>query len=175
MLTNTFQLAQRTPGQPGRHSTGCVHRLAGQEWLSGDIRTNQKHLAVASGRPCNIYWSATRWTLPALPKTWQQLMASPSAVPGTMWRTCIFWWKDKNDDDLTTSNRIQTLEASLQSGYLLPRPRISWRKVQCLYIDTYHWFLCDHPCQLSHCPHWRCPGGLHGLPHSSTSNGHRSK
>ena len=29
-LTNTSQLAQRTPGQPGRHSTGCVHRLAGQ-------------------------------------------------------------------------------------------------------------------------------------------------
>ena len=24
------QLAQRTPGQPGRHSTGCVHRLASQ-------------------------------------------------------------------------------------------------------------------------------------------------
>ena len=31
VLTNTFQLAQRIPGQPGRHSTGCVHRLAGQE------------------------------------------------------------------------------------------------------------------------------------------------
>ena len=34
VLTNTSQLAQRNPGQPGRHSTGCVHRLAGQdlEW-----------------------------------------------------------------------------------------------------------------------------------------------
>ena len=32
VLTNTSQLAQRIPGQPGRHSTGCVHRLAGQEW-----------------------------------------------------------------------------------------------------------------------------------------------
>ena len=31
VLTNTSQLAQRTPGQPGRHSTGYVHRLAGQE------------------------------------------------------------------------------------------------------------------------------------------------
>ena len=31
VLTNTSQLAQITPGQPGRHSTGCVHRLAGQE------------------------------------------------------------------------------------------------------------------------------------------------
>ena len=31
VLTNTFQLAQRTPGQPGRHSTDCVHRSAGQE------------------------------------------------------------------------------------------------------------------------------------------------
>ena len=30
VLTNTFQLAQRIPGQPGRHSTGCVHRLVGQ-------------------------------------------------------------------------------------------------------------------------------------------------
>ena len=31
VLTNTSQLAQRIPGQPGRHSTGCAHRLAGQE------------------------------------------------------------------------------------------------------------------------------------------------
>ena len=31
VLTNTSQLAQRIPGQPGRHSTGCVHRLSGQE------------------------------------------------------------------------------------------------------------------------------------------------
>ena len=31
VLTNTSQLAQRIPGQPGRHSTGCEHRLAGQE------------------------------------------------------------------------------------------------------------------------------------------------
>ena len=31
VLTNTFQLAQRTRRQPGRHSTGCVHRVAGQE------------------------------------------------------------------------------------------------------------------------------------------------
>ena len=31
VLTNTSQLAQRTPGQPGRHSAGCVHRLVGQE------------------------------------------------------------------------------------------------------------------------------------------------
>ena len=31
VLTNTSQLAQRNPGQPGRHSTGCVPRLAGQE------------------------------------------------------------------------------------------------------------------------------------------------
>ena len=30
-LTNTSQLAQRITGQPGRNSTGCVHRLAGQE------------------------------------------------------------------------------------------------------------------------------------------------
>ena len=30
-LTNISQLAQRIPGQPGRLSTGCVHRLAGQE------------------------------------------------------------------------------------------------------------------------------------------------
>ena len=32
-LTNTSQLAQRIPGQPGRHSTGCVHRMAGQEYI----------------------------------------------------------------------------------------------------------------------------------------------
>ena len=31
VLTNTSQLAQRVPGQPGRHSTGCVHGLTGQE------------------------------------------------------------------------------------------------------------------------------------------------
>ena len=31
VLTNPSQLAQIIPGQPGRHSTGCVHRLAGQE------------------------------------------------------------------------------------------------------------------------------------------------
>ena len=31
MLTNTSHLAQTTPGQPGRHSTGCVHWLAGQD------------------------------------------------------------------------------------------------------------------------------------------------
>ena len=30
-LTNTSQVAQRIPGQPGRHSTGCGHRSAGQE------------------------------------------------------------------------------------------------------------------------------------------------
>ena len=29
VLTNTSQLAQRIPGLPGRHSTGCVHRLVG--------------------------------------------------------------------------------------------------------------------------------------------------
>ena len=71
VLTNTSQLAQRTPGQPGRHSTGCGHRLASQEWTckSGDIQTNQKRVTVASGRLCNIYWSAPLWTLPALPKT----------------------------------------------------------------------------------------------------------
>ena len=84
VLTNTFQLAQRFPGQPGRHWTGCVHRLAGQEWTcqSGAIQTKQRLLTVASGRLCNTYWSASWWTLPALPMTWQWLMASPSAVPG---------------------------------------------------------------------------------------------
>ena len=82
--SNTSQLAQRNPGQPGRHSTGCVPRLAGQEstcW-SGDFPPNQKPVTVASGRPCNTYWSAPWWTLPALPKTWQRLTTSPSAVPG---------------------------------------------------------------------------------------------
>ena len=45
------------PWQPGRHSTGCVHRLAGQEWTcySGDFQTNKKPVTVASGTPCNIY------------------------------------------------------------------------------------------------------------------------
>ena len=83
-LTNTSQLAQRTPGQPGRHSTGCVHRLAAQEWTcwSGDFPKNKKPVTLASGRPCNTYWSAPWWTLPALPMTWQWLTASPSAVPG---------------------------------------------------------------------------------------------
>ena len=51
VLTNTSQLAQRIPGQPGRHSTGCVHRLAGQEWTcwSGDFPPNKKPVTVASG------------------------------------------------------------------------------------------------------------------------------
>ena len=31
VLMNTSQLAQRNPGQPGKHSTDYVHRLAGQE------------------------------------------------------------------------------------------------------------------------------------------------
>ena len=31
VLTNTFQLVQITHGQPEEHSTGCGHRLAGQE------------------------------------------------------------------------------------------------------------------------------------------------
>ena len=84
VLTNTSQLAQIIPGQPGRHSTGCEHRLAGQEWTcwSGGSPTNKKSVTVASGRPCNTYWSAPWWTLPALPMTWQWLTASPSAVPG---------------------------------------------------------------------------------------------
>ena len=30
MLTNTFQLAQRTPGQPGRHSIGRILSLCTQ-------------------------------------------------------------------------------------------------------------------------------------------------
>ena len=57
VLTNTSQLVQRIPGQPGRHSTGCVHRLAGQEWTccSGDFPTNKKPVTVASDRPCNTY------------------------------------------------------------------------------------------------------------------------
>ena len=84
VLTNNSQLAQRIPGQPGRHSTGCVRRLAGPEWTcwSGDFPTNQKPMTMSSGRPCNTYWSAPWWTLPALPKTWQRLTTSPSAVPG---------------------------------------------------------------------------------------------
>ena len=42
---------------------------------------NKKHVTVASGRPCNTYWSAPWWTLPALPMTWQWRTTSPSAVP----------------------------------------------------------------------------------------------
>ena len=84
VLTNTSQLAQIIPGQPGRHSTGYELRLAGQEWTcwSGGSPTNKKSVTVASGRPCNTYWSAPWWTLPALPMTWQWLTTSPSAVPG---------------------------------------------------------------------------------------------
>ena len=54
----------------------CSHGIQ-----SGDFPTNKKRVTVASGRPCNTYWSAPLWTLPALPKTWQRLTASPSAVP----------------------------------------------------------------------------------------------
>ena len=73
-------------------TTGCVHRLAGQEWTcwSGDFPTNQKPVTVASGRPCNTHWSAPWWTLPALPMTWQRLTTSPSAVPG-IGRTQFDW------------------------------------------------------------------------------------
>ena len=55
-LNITSQLAQRSPGQPGSHSTGCGHMLAGQEWTcySVDILTNQKRVTVASGKPFNM-------------------------------------------------------------------------------------------------------------------------
>ena len=85
VLTNTSQLEQKNPGQPGRHSTGCVHRLAGQEltcW-TGDFPSNKKpvtvwHQADHVTRNCSAPW----WTLSALPKTWQRLTTSPSAVTG---------------------------------------------------------------------------------------------
>ena len=79
LLTNISHLAQRTHGQHGWHSTGCL-----QEWTcwSRDFPTNKKPVTVASGRPCNTYWSAPWWTLPALPMSWQRLTSSPSAVPG---------------------------------------------------------------------------------------------
>ena len=100
VLTNTSQLAQRIPGQPGRHSTGWVHRLADQEWTcwSGDFPTNKKPVTVASGRPCNTYWSAPWWTLPALPH--DLTMANGIAIgcarhwEGTIWWTYDSWWKD---------------------------------------------------------------------------------
>ena len=65
---------------------------------SGDIRTNRKFVTVASGRPCNIYWSAAWWTLPALLMTSQRLMASPwlCQALGGHDLTCD-WWKDKNE------------------------------------------------------------------------------
>ena len=77
--------------------------LAGQEWTcqSGDIQTKQRLVTVASGRPCNIYWSAPWWTLPPLLETWQRLMASPSAVHG-IGRAQFDWnatgGKNQNDD-----------------------------------------------------------------------------
>ena len=56
VLTNTAQLAQRIPGQPGRHSTGCVHSLTGQrkvfffsneqETCDCGIRQTMQHLLV---------------------------------------------------------------------------------------------------------------------------------
>ena len=47
--------------------------------------TNKDHTSttiMGQTSRCNIYWSAPWWTPPALPKTWQRLMASSSAVPG---------------------------------------------------------------------------------------------
>ena len=82
VLTNTSQLAQRTPGQLGIHSTGCVHRLAGLESTcqSGVFKRPRN---VWSGTPsCNIYRSAPMMDTACSPTTRQQLMPSPSAVPG---------------------------------------------------------------------------------------------
>ena len=56
VLTNTSQLTQRTPGQPGWQSTGCRVNadtgwpVKGEHAKSGDIQTNQKLVTVASGR-----------------------------------------------------------------------------------------------------------------------------
>ena len=67
--------------------------------LERDFPTKQKHVTVASGRPCNIYRSAPWRTLPALLKTWQRLMASPSAVAtqlakymGPIWVADVSKW-----------------------------------------------------------------------------------
>ena len=58
--------------------------------LKWGFPTNQKPVTVASGIPCNTYWSAPWWTLPALPKTWQRPTTSPSALPG-IGRTQFDW------------------------------------------------------------------------------------
>ena len=39
VLPNTSQLAERTLGQPARHSIGCGHRLPGQEGYSNEPKT----------------------------------------------------------------------------------------------------------------------------------------
>ena len=90
VLTNTFQLVQRIPGQPGRHSTGCVHRLADQEWTckNGAIQTK---LLV-----CPMMNTAC--------STQDQTTANGIAIgcarhwEGTIWLKCD-WWKNKNYDD----------------------------------------------------------------------------
>ena len=75
-------LGQRIPGQPG-----ALNRLRAQvrpvksEHVKVGIFKRTRNVWQASGRPCNTYWSAPWWTLPALPRTRQRLTTSPSAVP----------------------------------------------------------------------------------------------
>ena len=75
-LTNSFQLAQRIPGQPGRHSTGCVHRLTGQEWII--------MLKLGFSNEQETCDCCIRQTMQHLPQHWE----------GTIWRTYDSWWKD---------------------------------------------------------------------------------
>ena len=63
----TWKALNRLRTQVGRS------RVNMSKW--GYFQTKQRLVTVASGRPCNIYWSAPRWTLPALLNTWQYLMA----------------------------------------------------------------------------------------------------
>ena len=103
VLTNTFQLAQIKPRQPGRHSTTCAHMLAGQEWTcqSGDIQRKQTLVTVASGRPCNIILVCPIMNTAC--STQDLTIANGIAIDsarhweGTILLKCD-WWKDKNDD-----------------------------------------------------------------------------
>ena len=118
VLTNTSQLAQRIIGQPGRHSTGCVHRLAGQEDFSNEqetgdcgIRQTMQHLLV-----CPMMYTACS----------PQDLTTANGIAigcakhgeGTILRTYDSWWKYKNDDEW------RPLEDEYKNSTLLLLPSI---------------------------------------------------
>ena len=65
----------------GTQPVACTGWPVKSEHVKVGIFKRTRNAWQASGKPCNTYWSAPWWTLPAFPRTWQRLTTSPSAVP----------------------------------------------------------------------------------------------